>query len=63
MHPEPQRVAARLGIDEPTIRRLAAGGYLSRLALTEPQIRARLYHGNLAHLRRHADGQTRKERS
>jgi hypothetical protein len=50
MQPEPQRVAARLGLDERTITRLGARGYLCRLALTEPQIRARLYHAHLAYL-------------
>jgi hypothetical protein len=61
MRPEPQRVAARLGLDETTIRRLEARGYLSRLALSEPQIRARLYDAHLAHLHPQARGQTRKE--
>jgi hypothetical protein len=42
MQPEPDQVAARLGFDERTIRRLEARGHLRRLALTEPQIRARL---------------------
>jgi hypothetical protein len=58
MRPEPNRVVARLGLEEPTIRRLEARGHLHRLALTEPQIRARLYHAHLAHLpltRRRAD--------
>jgi hypothetical protein len=50
MQPEPDRVAARLGLDEPTIRRLEARRHLNRLALTEPQIRARLYHAHLAYL-------------
>jgi hypothetical protein len=50
MRPDPRRVAARLGLDEPTIRRLEVRGYLRRLALAEPQIHARLYHAHLAHL-------------
>ncbi len=49
MQPEPHRVAARLGFDDTTIGRLAARGYLHRLALTEPQIRARLYRAHLAY--------------
>jgi hypothetical protein len=49
MQPEPHRVAARLGFDEATIGRLAARGHLRRLALTEPQIRARLYRGHVAY--------------
>jgi len=61
MELEPHRIAARLGFDEPTIRRLGAGGYLHRLALSEPQIRARLYRAHLAHLHSQARGQTRKE--
>ena len=52
MRPEPQQVAARLGLDEPTIRRLKARGHLCLLAQTESEIRARLYHAHLAHLRR-----------
>jgi hypothetical protein len=43
-------MAARLGFDETTIRRLAARGHLHRLALTEPQIHARLYRGHVAYL-------------
>jgi hypothetical protein len=50
MQPEPHRVAARLGFDEATISRLAARGHLRRLALTEPQIRARLYRAYTAYL-------------
>jgi hypothetical protein len=63
MHPEPEQVAARLGLDEPTIRWLQGRGLLRRLALTEPEIRARLYDAHLAHLRSRADGPTRKEDS
>jgi hypothetical protein len=43
-------MAARLGFDETTIRRLAARGHLRRLALTEPQIHARLYRAYTAYL-------------
>ena len=56
MQPEPHRVAARLGLDEPTIGRLEARGHLRRLALTEPQIRARLYCAHLAFLLARAGG-------
>jgi hypothetical protein len=51
MPPEPEQVAARMGLDEPTIRRLKARGHLGRLELTEPEVRARLYHAHLAYLR------------
>ena len=57
MQPEPHRVAARLGFDETTIGRLAARGHLRRLALTEPQIRARLYRGHMAYLLACAGGE------
>ncbi len=40
MQPHPDRVAARLGLDEATMARLRARGQLERLALTEPEIRA-----------------------
>jgi hypothetical protein len=50
MRPEPHRVAASLGFDETTICRLAARGHLCRLALTEPQIRVRLYRAYDAYL-------------
>jgi hypothetical protein len=48
MRPEPHHVAVRLGFDEATIRRLHARGHLSRLVLTEPEIRERLYHAHVA---------------
>ena len=51
MRPEPHRVALRLGLGEATIRRLQARGYLRRLALSEPEIRERLYRAHLAYLR------------
>ena len=50
MRPEPEQVAARLGLDETTIRRLQARGYLGRLALTEAEISERLYRAHLASL-------------
>jgi len=43
-------MAARLGFDETTIRRLAARGHLRRLTVTEPQIHARLYRAHVAYL-------------
>jgi hypothetical protein len=43
-----------LGFGEPTIRQLETRGHLDRLALTQPEIRARLYRAHLAHLRAHA---------
>jgi hypothetical protein len=51
MRPQPHRVAALLGFDEPTIARLQARGFLDRLALTEPEIHERLYLAQLAYLR------------
>jgi hypothetical protein len=51
MQPQPERVAARLGLDESMSARLRAGGQLERLALTEPEIRERLHHAHLAYLR------------
>jgi hypothetical protein len=56
MRPEPRRTAERLGLDRRTIRWLEAHGLLQRLALTEPEIRARLYHAHLAHLRSEGAG-------
>jgi hypothetical protein len=50
MRPEPRRTAERLGLDQAAIRWLEAHGHLQRLALSEPEIRARLYHAHLAHL-------------
>jgi hypothetical protein len=47
MHPEPHQVAMRLGLDKATIGRLQACGYLSRLSLTDPEIRHRLYFAHL----------------
>jgi hypothetical protein len=61
MRSDPHRVAARLGLDEPTIRRLQARGYLSRLALTEPEIRERLYQAHLRYLRSQTGRRTRRE--
>jgi hypothetical protein len=45
-------IAACLGVDEDTIRRLQARGYLLRFDLTEREVRRRLYDAHLAHLRR-----------
>jgi hypothetical protein len=50
MRLEPERVAERLGLDPATIGRLQALGHLDRLALTDRQIRARLYNAHLVHL-------------
>jgi hypothetical protein len=50
VHLEPDRVAERLGLDPATIGRLQALGHLNRLALTDRQIRARLYDAHLVHL-------------
>jgi len=47
MQPEPHLVAAHLGFDETTIDRLAARGHLRRMALTESQIRERLYQAHV----------------
>jgi hypothetical protein len=61
MRPKPHSVAARLGLDEPCIRRLQARGHLCRLALTELEIRERLYHAHLAHALAQTDGNRRDE--
>ena len=58
MRPEPRRTAERLGLDQRTIRWLEAHGCLQRLGLTEPEIRARLYHAARRHGERGADGGT-----
>jgi hypothetical protein len=50
MRPEPHEVAARLGLDATTIRRLEACGYLSRLALMEAEISERLYRAHLRYV-------------
>jgi hypothetical protein len=51
MRSETWKTAERMGLDERTIRWLETHGHLQRLALTEPEIHARLYHAHLAHLR------------
>ena len=56
MRPEPRRTAERLGLDQRTIRWLEAHGHLRRLALTEPEIRARLYRAACRHCERGAVG-------
>jgi hypothetical protein len=62
MRPKPHRVAVRLGLDEATIGRLQARGYLGRLALTEPEIRERLYRAHLAYLLTRAGGKGHSRR-
>jgi len=62
MRPEPHRVALRLGLGEATIRRLQARGYLRRLALSEPEIRERLYRAHLAYLREASRRQRKRPR-
>ena len=52
MRSEPHRVAARLGLDKTTIARLQANGHLTRLALSESAIRARLYRAHLDYMHR-----------
>jgi hypothetical protein len=51
MRPEAHVVTARMGLDGRTIRRLRARGYLSRLALSEQEIRERLYSAHIRYLR------------
>jgi hypothetical protein len=48
MTTDPRVIAARLGIDEPTVRQLQARGYLLRLDATDAEIRERLL---VAHVR------------
>lgn len=43
-------IAACLGLDEATIRRLQARGYLLTLDLTEAEARERLYRAHCRHL-------------
>ena len=43
MRPDPRRTAERLGLDQRTIRWRETHSHLQRLALTGPEIRARLY--------------------
>jgi hypothetical protein len=47
---DPERIAKRLGLTDPVIRRLQAHGYLQRLALTAPELDARIYRAHLAYL-------------
>jgi hypothetical protein len=42
MATDPRIIAARLGVDELTVRRLQARGHLLRLDVTEAEIRERL---------------------
>jgi hypothetical protein len=60
MQRDPHLVATRLGLDELTIARLQARGHLDRLALTEPQIRARLHCAHLAYLLTRASTKARR---
>jgi len=46
---DPEAIAAVLHIDESVVRRLQARGYLQSFALTNAEVRRRLY---LAHIRR-----------
>ena len=48
MRTDPELIAARLGIDTPDVQRLQAFGYLTRLELSDAEIRERLY---TAHVR------------
>jgi hypothetical protein len=56
MGPDPHRVATRLGLDEATIARLETRGHLTRLEVTEREIRERLFRAHLAHLLRRVGG-------
>jgi hypothetical protein len=53
MATDPRIIAARLGVDELTVRRLQARGHLLRLDVSEEQVRARLLAANVRalHLR------------
>jgi hypothetical protein len=53
MSTDPQHIAARLGLDANTVRRLHARGFLQDLALTEAAIRERLYRAHRAWLIAH----------
>jgi hypothetical protein len=57
MRTEPRQVAARLGLAETTIDRLQARGLLSRLAVTEREIRERLYRAHVAHVLTRSSGE------
>ena len=45
-----ERIAKRLGLTDAVICQLQAHGYLQRLALTAPELDARIYRGHLAYL-------------
>jgi hypothetical protein len=47
---DPRRIAMHLGFDPMTIGRLGSRGHLHKLALTEPEIRRRLYRAHRTHL-------------
>ena len=57
MTADPRTIAARLGIDEPAVRRLQARGYLLRLDATEAEIRERLLVAHLLATRRPSRGE------
>jgi hypothetical protein len=63
MRPEQAWVAAHLGFDETTIARLQKRGHLTRLALTEPEIREQLYRAHLAYLLTRAGGKGGRRRT
>src|SRR6266511_4206087 len=54
---DPRQIAMRLGFDPLTIARLGSRGHLHRLALTEAEIRRRLYRAHRTYL------QTKGERT
>ncbi len=45
-----ERIAKRLGLTDAVICRLQAHGYLQRLALTAPELDARIYRAHLAYV-------------
>ncbi len=45
-----ERIAKRLGLTDAVICRLQAHGYLQRLALTGPELDARIYRAHLAYV-------------
>lgn len=51
MAEDARTIAARLGIDELTVRRLQARGHLLRLDASEQEVRERLLRANVRRLR------------
>jgi hypothetical protein len=49
---DPRRIAMHLGFDPTTIGRLESLGHLHRLALTDAEIRRRLYRAHRTYLQR-----------